>query len=432
MDLPIQKTASEKGSFAYKTVKDRLPVILTRVIDYFCQEKAALTQENQDSSEDLKKIIARWSQLKNEMQTDKTLRVLSKLYDAEENSELDDTAYWNELVGNGKESWFTSSWLLVECYFYRALHQSLEVSKYFQTLDPFEPNKQKSLEQCQDAIDSLCFHTEKLLKTDPSEIGSSDLELFIQLCVWGNQVDLSLSAGTAMTSSHIGVLQHTVAANKINLLVDHTKEVVKLLQDLIQSQKPFLIDVILDNAGYELLTDVCLCLLLLHISAHCSVRLHMKTRPWFVSDTVRKDVQLLKDCVRGKSPGLCQKWEEIQGAGRLKYTTHKFWTYAAPYQELENLAPDLHAQLNKAQLVVFKGDLNYRKLVGDRDWKPTVPFSTALGSVFDRMPPVLALRTIKGGPIVGVEESVVEDVERRLGEVWLTSGECGVVQLHRR
>ena len=36
---------------------------------------------------------------------------------------------------------------------------------------------------------------------------------------------------------------------------------------------------------------------------------------------------------------------------------------------------DLAAQFERASLTSLKGDLNYRRLVGDRDWPPTNPFT---------------------------------------------------------
>ena len=38
-----------------------------------------------------------------------------------------------------------------------------------------------------------------------------------------------------------------------------------------------------------------------------------------------------------------------------------FWTTQYAYQDMPNVAPELTAELAKSGLVIFKGDLNYRK-----------------------------------------------------------------------
>lgn len=38
-----------------------------------------------------------------------------------------------------------------------------------------------------------------------------------------------------------------------------------------------------------------------------------------------------------------------------------FWTTQYAFQDMPNVAPDLVAELAKSGLVIFKGDLNYRK-----------------------------------------------------------------------
>jgi hypothetical protein len=43
-----------------------------------------------------------------------------------------------------------------------------------------------------------------------------------------------------------------------------------------------------------------------------------------------------------------------------------YWTLPYDYAAMAARDPRLYADLGGAALVVFKGDLNYRKLVGDR------------------------------------------------------------------
>ncbi|EST34596.1 hypothetical protein M878_09605 [Streptomyces roseochromogenus subsp. oscitans DS 12.976] len=54
--------------------------------------------------------------------------------------------------------------------------------------------------------------------------------------------------------------------------------------------------------------------------------------------------------------------------GRLAVRAHPFSCAPLPY---ERMPDDLCAEFAAATLTVPKGDLNYRRLVGDRLWSPT-------------------------------------------------------------
>ena len=44
------------------------------------------------------------------------------------------------------------------------------------------------------------------------------------------------------------------------------------------------------------------------------------------------------------------------------YEQHPFWCTGFTYWELHNEAPDLFLHLSRSDLVIFKGDLNHRKV----------------------------------------------------------------------
>ena len=55
---------------------------------------------------------------------------------------------------------------------------------------------------------------------------------------------------------------------------------------------------VLDNAGFELVSDLCLLTVLMEAGLTTSVTIHPKTRPWFVSDTMEKDLRWTLDKLR--------------------------------------------------------------------------------------------------------------------------------------
>ena len=88
-------------------------------------------------------------------------------------------------------------------------------------------------------------------------------------------------------------------------------------------------------------------------------------------------------------------------------------------------APDLHRHLAAADLLLFKGDLNYRKLLGDRMWPAHTPFATALCGFAPA--PLLALRTLKSETLAGVAASRVEAAQAA-DPAWNVNGSTAVIQ----
>jgi hypothetical protein len=73
----------------------------------------------------------------------------------------------------------------------------------------------------------------------------------------------------------------------------------------------------------------------------------------------------------------------------------------------------------------LKGDLNYRRLVGDRWWQPTTTFADVTSYVPGR---VAALRTLKSDVVVGLTMETVCGLDAS-GSGWRTDGTHGLVQV---
>jgi len=73
----------------------------------------------------------------------------------------------------------------------------------------------------------------------------------------------------------------------------------------------------------------------------------------------------------------------------------------------------------------LKGDLNYRRLVGDCEWPPTAPFA-ALSAYWPG--PLAVLRTLKSDVIVGITSETLSTLDAT-GEPWRTNGTRALIQV---
>ncbi|XP_013420082.1 protein-glutamate O-methyltransferase isoform X2 [Lingula anatina] len=429
--LPPSLSAKFKDSFAYETIKDRLPVILAKTVDAVHRLKNDIKEQHGEAGmEDLKSINGKLSKLRNEVQTDKAI---IPIHDGRLNFEV-----WNAYLekitcdNDGRTpSWFQDAWLYVECYMYRRIQEAVEECKVLKTLDPFQGQKDQALLSSADAVSILMEFLEGILGNLPSMDDSKFRPLFDQffeLDLWGNKCDLSISAGhdNFQTESPIAMLD----VFRSFLLVDNLNQMWDDLHKLNKRKDGSVrLDIVLDNAGFELISDMCLAEFLLTSKMVSEVHFHPKRFPWFVSDTTKKDfIWTLETCRTSDNKAMAdfgQMWEERLVDGSWIIKEHDFWTLPHDYHDMETIAPDLYADLSKSDLILFKGDLNYRKLVGDRNWPHTTPFDVALRGF--RPSALCALRTLKADVVVGLLEGQ-DRVACKHTARWMVTGEFAVIQ----
>jgi uncharacterized protein with ATP-grasp and redox domains len=269
----------------------------------------------------------------------------------------------------------------------------------------------------------LCTLLDEALHHD--ERHAASLHQMVGLALWGNQADLSLWPAADEDDDEVeeadGDADETQRREE-HLLVDDRPAAVDHLQ---RADGKARVDIILDNAGLELVGDLCLVDLLLSAGWAEAVHLHAKLHPTFVSDAVVKDVQETIQFLAAEPTTvvqqLGQRLEDNLAADRLHVHFHAFWTSPLPMWEM---SADLQAQLQPAHLVVSKGDANYRRLLGDRHWPFTTPFATLAAHL---PAPILALRTCKSEVVVGLTSDQPAALTARDSD-WLVNGEWGVMQ----
>ena len=90
------------------------------------------------------------------------------------------------------------------------------------------------------------------------------------------------------------------------------------------------------------------------------------------------------------------------------------------------MPPEVAATMASDAIVFVKGDLNYRRLVGERDWALDAPFA----DICSYWPaPLCALRTLKAEGGCGMSSEGCDAAERsEPGKKWMHAGKYGVVQ----
>jgi len=383
LSKPEEIVSDTPGSFAWGVLHDRHPAIIQQI-------SAALPYPPH--------IRQALESLKTEL--DATIQPLrSDAHDGE------DWARWGrDYVG---ERWYDVPFLWAESFFYRKL---LEAVDYFRpgpwySIDPFQP--QKSAELRDPALDADLAALDSLQALPLEEQVTAALDA----ALWGNRADLGflLSDPNAAHRKQAGAL-----------VADDGDKV----RDLLAAGGLGTVCLVADNAGRELIPDLILVDLMLRTNSVRTVDLHLKPHPYYVSDATTAD---LIACLRRLSEAdstrpVAQRLALAVADGRLLISTHPFYCAPLTYHDLPS---DLSKVFAKASLVILKGDLNYRRLVGDREWPATVPFSQAVAYIPTK---VVALRTLKSDVVVGLgadEVSALDDEAHN----WRTSGTHGLIQM---
>ncbi|KAK4687596.1 damage-control phosphatase, subfamily III, partial [Tremellales sp. Uapishka_1] len=416
---------------AEATAKDRWPKLVQGLVDEM--ERSCSLREKKEEVEEGHAIAKKLAQLKSDIEQNRRLVPL-------EEADGDDIGLYNrQLHDFGTCTWRAAPWLFAECYMYRHIQAMFSTSLHWQGFDVFKEQKDSSFANSRAAVEELAGRYMQVHEAGIVEDEAKRRLLFEEMthiALWGNATDLSLL--TNLSFEDMGALQGASAMekNRRNIIVNDIDRVYRHLTDLATSHRR--IDIVLDNAGFEFFTDLIYASYLLHAGLASHIVLHTKSFPWFVSDVTPGDVSTCLDDLERSDifPGrtsldpVGRLLRSHFSKGEISVMDHPFWTTASPFQSLPTEAPDLYANLCQSDLVVFKGDLNYRKLTNDGRWPYTTPFTTALGSIGAHSGlRILALRTNKSDVCVGLlsEDQVKQLDEEAPNQAWVRNGKYAVV-----
>mmetsp|Transcript_45016 Transcript_45016/g.144240 ORF Transcript_45016/g.144240 Transcript_45016/m.144240 type:complete len:458 (+) Transcript_45016:75-1448(+) len=314
------------------------------------------------------------------------------------------------------DTWLSAPWCVTEFYLYRRIAGIL---RYWSSgFDPFAKAKGAGLRSAVGSLDALA---PRVLPVMASGDASG---LFLSIALWGNRMDLSLWPAGANVASVAGAFQAVLDAAQEQLLADDTAAVEARLQAL-RARGGGIVDLIVDNAGFELCTDMLLADHLVASGAAKQVRFRVKHHPTFVSDALEVDVRSHIDELvagGGDSARLARRWRQHLESGAWTLHADHFW--AMPPAMWEMPEPLYQELASSSALAVVKGDANYRRVLGDRPW----PLDTPFADVASYWPcPVLCLRTLKAELGCGMAKPLT-DRAAAADPNWLVNGRWGVVQ----
>jgi Damage-control phosphatase ARMT1-like domain len=305
--------------------------------------------------------------------------------------------------------WLDAPFLWSESYFYRRV---LDAVRFFEPgpwrwYDPFEYLKTAELRDSSLEPDLVALGELQQLPDDDRE------RAILLASLWGNRADLGFKMGASSGSDDI---------ESSRVIVDHSAD----LWDIIRPGSS--VAVVADNAGREMLADLVLIDHLIQQRHAGSVTLHVKPGPYYVSDATGADVVA---CLRrlaathGAASQIAQRLHRAMAESSVSLYTHEF--YSAPWS-YHHMPADLASEFEQGSVTILKGDLHYRRLVGDRDRPATTPFADA-ARYFPG--PVATLRTLKSDVITGLTPAMVEDLSAT-GRPWRTDGAHGLIQVKRQ
>mmetsp|Transcript_28405 Transcript_28405/g.39920 ORF Transcript_28405/g.39920 Transcript_28405/m.39920 type:complete len:491 (-) Transcript_28405:368-1840(-) len=419
--LPPPILSDTPGTWAYDTMSRRVDSdILQRTYEDCESDLASPGFENE---------LKRFQDLRSELQSAATTK-LTYLPDLPADASAErqrEYAEWKEMLSpfiDNDDTWLSAPWLVTEFYVYRRLMQALgywdENSKGYK-YDPFIKAKRDGLKSSPGSAEAML---EKIFTLPKTKEGVALASAF---ALWGNKMDLSIWPAD-VSNQDVDVFSGVLASASENLLHDDTL----LLEDHCEKLRATgggNVDIIVDNAGFELVTDLALAHHLVESGVAKCVTFQLKSHPTFVSDALEKDlletVEYYANLDSAAFPN-CQKagdlWKTFLEKGQWKCNEDNFWVQPfAMWDMTEPLRTDMQ---QRCDLAFVKGDANYRRLLGDRLWDYSDPFQDVVGCYFPC--PVCALRTLKAELGCGMDADQVERA-KSLDDNWLVNGRFGVV-----
>lgn len=445
-------SAAEKGSFAEFTVEKRFKKIFedycsgnyekfieTPMLEIFFGDKVFSSNEKGKSIDAIAITIEHFNEIKNDDEISNKekykffLDIVNAFLNSFEKKLEDETIYGIdekcEVFQNKlklKHCIYKAPFFEAEVLFYHAL---LAQKEYFSNKNDFFASGKKF--SIINGNEDFIHHLKSLFsnKDREKEFGKDDEKKYFK-----KSLLYCLSANTSDLSQLNSKDRFDFKTNDITVLCDDSESVYEFLKTLgTEKDKHKRFDIICDNCGKELFSDLFLACYFLYLGLADEVVFHVKKYPFFVSDATENDFGFLLQSILTKDKDI-EECRDYLNSGKIKVETNDFWTSPKTFNELEKDS-DLYKELTKSSLIIVKGDLNYRRLVEDKNWNYDESFIKLTENVFGNVP-ILAPRVIKSDVLVGVSSAMyhlaksTESVNSSIENSFKANGKWAVIHFN--
>lgn len=201
------------------------------------------------------------------------------------------------------------------------------------------------------------------------------------------------------------------------------KDIFKCVFDLLNEKENSRIDILADNAGCELLSDILFSCYLLKINFTQQIIIHLKPLPMFVSDATKGDYDFIRKRIEYEYPQLGSLLIQYEKDKQLIIQSDEEELFYVPYfKDCKFIKTIIKAG---CRLLIVKGDLNYRRLVGDLKWENTQPIKPIIAPFITCR--CLCLRCIKSDVLLGLTKEEAAEVNN-IPRHELTKGKFATIQ----
>ena len=226
-------------------------------------------------------------------------------------------------------------------------------------------------------------------------------------------------------------IHHRQNINTTDLIIDDREEFLQYLSREKEYRNIKRIDIILDNYGLEFIYVI---VLALNIMKYCGgeedfkIYFHLKVWPIYVSDVIKSeygnDVDNIKEQI-GKMPkneNLLSDLLHLEEEDQIIWQPDMFWNTHLPFRAMPQKLKDGFAE---SDLVIVMSDLNYRKLIEDREWSCDTKIEDKIRYL---SAPVLIVRALKSNSLISISPDQAREYKEKYDSEWRTTGQLGIIQ----